>query len=276
MPEGYEAEALEWRDRRTRRVAGPDGWLTVVGLSWLEPGENTVGSASGSAVELPAAAPPQTGWLDVQDGDVHFRACPGADVRHHGKPVLDIALRDDLSRSPTVLAVGSARFFVIRRADRLAVRVKDRASAARRAFAGLEYYPIEPDWRVEATFVPYAPPPTYHVPTILGTEEEYLGPGALAFEHGGRTLRLDAFLEPGVSDLFVVFGDQTNGTETYGAGRFLYAPQPDERGIVALDFNKAYNPPCVFTPHATCPIPLPQNRLPIRVEAGERRYRSEV
>jgi uncharacterized protein (DUF1684 family) len=174
-----------------------------------------------------------------------------------------------------VLQIGSVRFHVLWREGRLALRVKDSNSPARQAFTEIERFPVDLRWRLEARFEPYEPERSVPVPTVLGYDEVYRVPGALAFDVDGGTHRLEAFLEQGSTDLFIVFGDRTNGTETYGGGRFVYTPPPRD-GAVVLDFNRAYNPPCVFTPHATCALPLPENRLSIRVEAGERRYEGPV
>lgn len=154
------------------------------------------------------------------------------------------------------------------------MRVYDTESEARRTFRGIESYPIDPGWRLEATFEPYEPGRVTVIPTVMeGVEERYPTPGALAFEVvGGGVHRLDTFVEQGSRDLFIIFGDRTNGRETYGGGRFVYARRPGKGGTTVIDFNKAYNPPCVFSAFTTCALPLPQNRLPIRVEAGEKRY----
>jgi uncharacterized protein (DUF1684 family) len=198
-----------------------------------------------------------------------------AGVTHEGRPVTDLDLHDDSGGSPTVLRLESLSFFLIRRAGRLAVRIRDEESPARTTFTGIASFPIDERWRFQARFEPYDPPRTAEVPTIVELVESYLVPGALAFDHGGQTHRIEAFLEEGETDLFLVFGDLTNRGETYGGGRYMYVPPPDERGLVVVDFNKAYNPPCVFTPFATCALPLAQNRLPIRVEAGEKLYRAQ-
>jgi uncharacterized protein (DUF1684 family) len=207
-------------------------------------------------------------------GRATFVAAPGSPVVHAGGPVTKpLELRDDLEGQPTVLEVGSLRLHVIRRyEDHVAVRVRDLESPARKAFPGIEHYPVDGRWRFEAWFEPYEPPRVSRVQTVLDMEEMYSTPGALAFDHGGATYRLDAFLEPGETDLFIVFADLTNGRDTYGGGRYLYTKPADARGMVDLDFNRAYNPPCVFTVHATCALPLSRNRLPFRVEAGEKRY----
>ena len=276
-PSSHTEEVERWRAGRMARLTGPDGWLTVVGLHWLEPGATSVGSHPRSALRLPAdRAPERLGTIDVEDGQVWFEPDPEAPVDHDGHRVTSrLRLRDDLEGggAPTVLAVGSLRLHVIRRfEDRLGVRVRDLESPSRRRFIGIEHYPVDERWRLEARFEPYDPPRVSRAPTVLDREEAYPTPGALAFDHDGRTHRLDAFLEPGETDLFIVFADATSGTETYGGGRYLYTKQPDDRGSVELDFNRAYNPPCVFTAHATCALPLPQNRLPFKVEAGEKRY----
>ena len=151
---------------------------------------------------------------------------------------------------------------LIRRGDKIGVRVKDSQSQARRSFHGLDYFPIDPSWRIEARFEPYDPPRSISVPNVLGQDNAEKSPGALVFEHGGKTYRLDPVLERGETDYFVIFGDRTNGTDTYGAGRFLYVHPPVD-GKTIIDFNKAYNPPCVFTEYATCPLPPPQNKLPV-------------
>ncbi len=268
----YRAEIEAWRARRLERLTAEDGWLSVVGLSWLEPGENSVGSASGSAVLLPEGrTPAAVGTITLANRQASFRARPGAEVRVDGKPSPAATLASDADGHPTVLSIGPVRFYVIERVGRFAVRVKDSASEARRDFQGLSYFRIDPSWRVEARFEPYDPPRSIAVPNVLGHVDSEPSPGALVFEHGGKTYRLDPVLERGETDYFVIFGDRTNGTETYGAGRFLYV-SPPVGGRTFIDFNKAYNPPCVFTDYATCPLPPPQNKLPIRIEAGEKEY----
>jgi uncharacterized protein len=267
----HEEEILRWREHRVGRLTGPDGWLTVVGLAWLEEGDNSVGSAPGNPVLLPRG-PAVVGTITVRGGRAVATFDAEARVTHDGSPVTTLKLQDDSGGHPTILRLSSLTFYVIRRDDRLAVRIKDAESPARKAFSGIDYFPIDPRWRFQARFEPYDQPRTSRVPTILGMEETYQVPGTLAFEHEGVTHRVDAFLEEGETDLFLIFADLTNGSETYGGGRYMYTRPPDHDGIVVVDFNKAYNPPCVFTPFATCALPPPRNELPIRVEAGEKLY----
>jgi uncharacterized protein (DUF1684 family) len=214
------------------------------------------------------------GSLDLSKGTVTLRAEPDSGLTSEGRPVTTLALRSDAEGAPTVVRSGRISFFVIKRGERLGVRVKDSANPTLRDFHGIDSYTIDPRWRFEARWEPYRPPKTISVPNILGSIDEEKSPGAVVFEVGGRPYRLDAVQEAGSDDLFLIFGDQTNGEETYGGGRFLYASPPDKEGRVVVDFNKAYNPPCVFTPYATCPLPPRQNRLALRVEAGEKKYGS--
>ena len=269
----HRAEVERWRAQRNERLRRDDGWLTLVGLSWLEPGENRFGSGPDNRVPLPEGkAPAHLGSFDLKGGEVRVRIAPGSDVTHDGKPVSEMVLQPDTSGSPTILQHGSLRFHVIKRGERFGIRVKDSQAKALREFAGMENFPIDPAWRVIARFEPYTPPREITVPNVTGEPTREIVPGALVFEKGGKTFRLEPVAEEGSEELFIIFGDQTNGFETYGAGRFLYAPQPDSAGRVPLDFNIAYNPPCVFTPYATCPLPPPQNKLALRVEAGEKSY----
>lgn len=272
--DAYLAEVDRWRAARIRRLTDPEGWLSLVGLAWLEEGENPVGSGPSSRVVLPAPwVPARLGAIVVRDGAASIRVdVSSPDVTRDGEAVTTLDLVDDRDGDPTVLRVGTIAFHVIERDGHLAVRIKDGESPAREAFAGIEHYPVDPAWRLEGRFEPYDPPRRIVVPDALGRDAHETLPGAVAFDIGGTTHRIDVFDEAGTDDLFLVFGDLTNRTETFGAGRYLYTPPPGPDGAVVIDFNRAYNPPCVFTPYATCSLPPPQNRLPIRIEAGEKRY----
>jgi uncharacterized protein (DUF1684 family) len=270
--DAHRAEIEAWRLARLERLSRPDGWLTLAGLFWLEEGPNPFGSDPANRVVLPAGMPPCMGELVLEGGTVRARLEPGVELTARGKPAAAIALRSDADGEPTVLEYEPISFYVIKRRDRFAVRVKNSANPALLTFTGIDSFPIEPAWRFEARFEPYDPPKEVLVPNVIGGADREKCPGAIVFELGGQIYRLEPVRETGTEDLFVIFGDRTNGSETYGGGRFLYARPPDQDGRVILDFNKAYNPPCVFTPYATCPLPPPGNRLPLRVEAGERAY----
>lgn len=264
-------ELAEWKQWRDGRLRQPDSWLTLVGLAWLQPGDNPVGSDAASRVVLPKSAPARLGVLRLDGERVTFTAAPGAPVTVDGKPVRTIEMKSDATGAATILHAGSVQFYVIRRSDRLAVRVKDSAAEALAKFKGLEYYSADLAWRVEARFEPSNPVGEVEVPNALGFTEKIAAPGHVVFTLGGVEHRLLALDDTGDGRLFLVFGDQTNGRETYGGGRFLYT-DPPANGKVTIDFNRAYNPPCVFSPYATCPLPPPGNRMPIAVTAGEKKY----
>jgi uncharacterized protein (DUF1684 family) len=272
-PLEYPAEIERWRRRRAERLTAEDGWLSLTGLFWLSEGENPVGADPSSAITLPAEhGPPRAGAIRLESGRAFFEPAAGEGVRIDGAPAgVPRILRSDLEPEPTTVEIGPIRLQLLERGGRLAVRVRDRENPARRTLRPIPFFPVSAEWRVEARFEPATPPRRIPLPSVVGTVELETCPGALVFSAAGRELRVDPVLERGETDWWIVFGDETNGTETYRGGRFVYAPPP-VGGRTILDFNKAYNPPCVFTPYSTCPLPPPQNRLPIRVEAGERAY----
>lgn len=271
--DAHQREIDGWHAQRVARLTAPDGWLALAGLFWLHEGENRVGSAQGNDLVFPAGAPAHLGVLVRRGRVVELRPAAGAGLTDaKGHPLGVIELASDKNGEATKVRAGSLVFFVIERSGRVGVRLRDEDSPARKTFAGIERYPVSPVWRIEARLEPYVPRRELPVTTVIGTVEPSPSPGALVFAIGGVTYRLDAVDEAGTDDLFVIFGDKTNGRETYGAGRFVYAPRPGPDGKTVLDFNKAYNPPCAFTPFATCPLPPPQNRLPVRVEAGEKSW----
>jgi len=267
----HRQEIRAWQERRAQGLRNQDSWLTLVGLFWLRAGENSFGSGAGSALRLEHdQLPARAGSFWREENRVRFEAAPKVRVLHDGAPVQSIALEPDSSAAPTELELGSLSFHVIERAGEYGVRVKDRRSAALQSFQGLSYFPIDDAWRVTARFEPYDPVKKVPILNVTGQRQELDSPGALVFEIAGQSYRLDPLGgEDGV--LFIMFADGTSGKETYGAGRYLYVPVA-ENGTTVVDFNKAQNPPCAFTRFATCPLPPPQNRLPIRVTAGEKSY----
>jgi len=267
----HEAEVLAYRQAREERLRQPQGWLTLVGLHWLREGPNTFGSDPGNRVVFPEGkAPASAGAFHVGNGQVRVEAEPGAAITHDGRPVANLALQSDAAGEPTILEMGSLQFYLIDRTGQLGIRVRDTESEVLASFEGLDYYPIHPAWRITARFEPYDTPRSVKVPNIIGTVFDEPSSGALVLDLEGRTFRLDAL--PNGANHLLVFGDTTNGSETYGGGRFLELELPQEAGPVVLDFNKTYNPPCVFTPYATCPLPPANHRLPVAIRAGERGY----
>jgi hypothetical protein len=267
----YESEIDAFRQAREERLRTPDGWLTLVGLHWLREGRNPFGSDPENRVILPEGkAPKLAGAFVVEGGRVRLEVVPGVPVTHEDRPVTSLEVQNDTQGDATILALGSLQFYLIERSGRLGIRVKDSESEALRKFTGLDYYPIDASWRIEARYDPYDGPRTLEVPNFVGPPTQETSPGALVFDLEGATYRMDAI--PDDPSYLLVFADSTNGSETYGGGRFLRVELPAEAGLVALDFNKAYNPPCVFTPYATCPLPPPQNKVAAAVRAGEKRY----
>jgi uncharacterized protein (DUF1684 family) len=268
----------QWRAARVADLTGERGWLTLVGLFWLDQGENTFGRAPSNRIVLEHPALPDVAGTFVLDTKgVHFIAHPGSGITHDGQPVSTLDLASDTQESPTELASGSLRFFIIERSGKLGVRVRDMDSPRRRNFAPIDYYPINASWVFEARFDPYTPHHHIRIVNILGLEEDMDSPGAIVFTKDGHEWRLDAVLEePTDQTLFVMFADGTNGEGSYGGGRFMRVPFPTSNpggGETShVDFNKAYNPPCAFNDFATCPLPPYQNHVALNVEAGEKSY----
>jgi uncharacterized protein len=259
----YARQIADFRAERERSIAGPDGWATLVGLDWLKPGLNRVGSDPESEVPLPPSVPARVGTIILSRGRADFRPAPGVKIP-----------AQEMKEDATVLTVGTVKFFLIRREEKFGIRVKDSEAPTRKEFTHLSWYPVDPSWRIEAKFTPWDKARTLKFDTVIdGLQEEDTSPGFVAFVKDGREYKLDAVTDEG--ELFLIFRDQTSGKSTYAAARFLYAELPKNlkiSSLVTLDFNKAMNPPCVFTPYATCPLPPPQNRLPLAVTAGELMY----
>ena len=273
-PAEHRASVDRWRADRDARLRDPDGWLTLVGLYWLEPGEYRLGSAPESEIQLRGdGVPGSAGTLQIEAAGVRLVSATPELLADDG-PAGERELRSDADGAPTILALGDLRFHLIRRGDRLALRVRDHRAPALSAFAGMRHFPVDPGWRLPAAFTPAPSGTTVTVPDITGRVGDDPTPGWVSFARAGATWRITAL--PGDDDgsLFLVFGDATNGQETYGGGRFLYTDPPAPDGSLTLDFNLAYNPPCVFSPFATCPLPPAENRLALRITAGELAYRA--
>jgi len=271
-PAAWRKQVESWRQERVAGLKKENGWLTLVGLYWLKPGENRFGSDPGNPVILPRGkSPALAGTLVLAGPTVRLTAQPGVPLAVDGKPATPgMVLRTDADPKPSVVELGSLNFYVIKRGDKLGVRIKDKQSPLLASFKGLDNFPLRPEWRVVARFEPYKDK-KIAIANIVGQVSDNKSPGAVVFDWQGKTYRIDALEGGPDGSLFLVFGDRTNGKETYGAGRFLDADPPKD-GKVVVDFNTAYNPPCAFTAFATCPLPPAQNKLALKVEAGEKKF----
>lgn len=270
----YEQEIAAWQKKRDAELRSPDGWLTLAGLFWLEPGQNSFGGDASNDIQFPDLSTPHLGDFIVSAEQVEVVISPGVQVTHQGTVISQMVMTGVMTGAEMdgpALAYGSLRWFVMRRDGRWAVRLRDRAHPALAAFHGVEYFPIDPGCRVSAQLVAHPTPVTIPVPTVLGSVNQTPSPGILHFSLNGTEQRLVALGQPD-KPLFLIFADATSGRETYGSGRFLTVAAPDADGQTVIDFNRAYNPPCAFTPFATCPLPPAGNRLAIPISAGEKKY----
>jgi uncharacterized protein (DUF1684 family) len=266
-PSVYETSIARWHGERLERLRAEDGWLSLVGLHWLEEGDNGVGRGDGRAVAYGGFPHEDVGVIALRDGVLTFTPAAGVDAATQ-------VLASDADGAPTVLEIGSCRMHVIRRGDRFAVRLKDLDAPLRRSFRGIERYPVDEGWRIEARYEAPAPDSRVAVDSIIGVVSEQDLAGWAAFERDGVACRM-VLLDGGEPDrYFVVFGDETNAVETHGAGRFVEAVRRGD-DLVEIDFNRAYNPPCAFTDYATCPLPVDANILPFAVRAGERAWKPQ-
>jgi len=266
----YIAEIDQWHQKRIERLKDENSWLTLVGLYWIKEGENTFGSDRNNDIVFPQNAPQRIGKVILKDSVITLEVDAGVNVTVEGKSIKEIKLAHDLTGNPTILNLGSLRWYIIKRGDRYGIRLRDINVPLRNEFNGIERFPVNEDWKITASFEAYDPPKVTYLPTQIGTVDEEPSPGAVVFERAGKTYRIDA-VDAG-ERLWLIFADETSGRETYGAGRYLYIDKPDSTGKTVVDFNMAYNPPCVFTRFATCSFPPKQNFLKLEITAGEKMW----
>jgi len=269
----YDAEITNWHNKRIENLKRENGWLNLAGLYWLKPGENKFGSDTSNDIIFPKEAPAKIGIIILKDSTAHLIVNNNVDVTVAGKKVNNLVLDNDMTGDPTIMASGSLKWFIIRRGDKFGIRLRDLNASLSKNFPGIEIFDIDKSWRVTATFNKFAHPEIIKVPSIIGTVDQDTIYGNLSFDKDGKTYSLVPVVEG--DSYFIIFADETNGEETYGAGRFLYTTLPDSAGKVVLDFNKAYNPPCAFTKYATCPLPPKENYLHLKVTAGEKKFNHE-
>ena len=275
-------EELAWRTQHATDLQKPDGWLSLVGLEWLEPGQTSIGSAQDNKIHVPSTAPAHIGVLQLENNAVTLlppqEGFPSG-LQIDGAPAKQLSLRADQDKDKfnSHVTIGTINFYVIKRADKFALRIKDAKSPSLLEFHGLKWFELNPEYRVTATWTPYVPAKSVSLLTLVGTEYSEPVPGFAEFTLQGKTFRLEPVLEdPDNPKLFFILRDTTSTETTYPACRFLYTTFPnhgvDRPGELLLDFNHLENPPCAYTPYATCPLPPAGNRLPIALPVGEQRY----
>jgi uncharacterized protein (DUF1684 family) len=267
----YEASIRQFQHEHEAALTTDTGWLTVAGLFFLSQPQTTFGSDPLSDIVLPESAPAHAGTFELRNKKVSVKAAPGVTFLLGDKPVTSAELTSDALGPPDRIGLGDLQLWVHMSGDRLSIRLRDKNSPLRKDFTGTKWFPINKAYRVEATYEPYDKPKTIQVPNVLGDVDNMPAPGLVSFTLNGQPMKMQAITEAGDPDFWFIFRDLTSGKESYPAARFLYMPAP-VNGKMMLDFNKAENPPCAYNPYTTCPLPPEQNRLRVRVEAGERAY----
>jgi len=281
-PATWRTELATWRSEHAVELQKPDGWLALAGLEWLEPGDTSFGSASDNKIHVPAGGADHLGILHLDGTRVTLAPPAGGfppGLLIDGKPAQPQELHTELGndkRNPR-MTIGALNVYVVQRGDRFALRIKDAKSAALVNFKGLKWYPLNSSYRVTAHWTPYAPAKTITLDRLVGASYQLPVPGAAEFTLRGKRYQIEPVLEdPSVAKLFFILRDTTSKATTYEACRFLYTGFPsnglDKAGELVLDFNQLENPPCAYTPYATCPLPPPGNRLAIPLPVGELRY----
>jgi uncharacterized protein (DUF1684 family) len=278
----WKKDLSDWRAQHTAELQKPDGWLALTGLEWFEPGDTSMGSAADNKLRLPAVGPAHVGVLHLEGTTVSLRPPTGGFPEGFlidGKPAQaqELHTSSDNDKGNPRMTVGSLNFYVVKRGERFALRIKDAKSAALVGFHGLKWYPPNAHYLVTAKWIPYNPPKTITLATMIGTAYNQPVPGEAEFQLDGKTYRLEPVTEDNPpTKLFFILKDTTSASTTYGACRFLYTPLPpnglDKPGELVLDFNHLENPPCAYTPFATCPLPPAGNRLKVPLPVGELRY----
>lgn len=274
----FNAAQQAWREQRKADLTKPDGWTSLIGLHWIDPGSHYIGSDADNGIRL-ASGPAHLGLLTLKGDTLRFAGESKVAITLDGQPHKGAAtLRSDADPAgPTVIGFdeGKGIATVIKRGQRYALRVKHADAPTRVGFAGLDYWPADRAWQIPARFIAHPAGKTLDVVNIIGTTDAIANPGVVEFQRDDKTFRLEA-LDEGDGKLFLILADRTSGQGSYGAGRYLYANMPDAQGQVLLDFNQAYNPPCAFTSFATCPLPPLQNRLDLQITAGEKAYAKKL
>jgi uncharacterized protein (DUF1684 family) len=278
----WRADLAAWRTQHAVDLQKPDGWLALAGLEWLDQGDNSFGSAADNKIHLPPGGPDHLGILHLSGTTVMLAPPrggfpPGFLVA--GKPAQAGELHTDADhdKNNPRMTIAALNVYVVHRGERFALRIKDAKSPTLVGFRGLKWYEPDAAYRVTAHWTPYVPPKSATLTTLIGTSYAQPVPGAAEFTLAGKQYQLEPVLEdPAVAKLFFILRDATSATTTYEACRFLYTGFPtnglDKTGELVLELNRLENPPCAYTPYATCPLPPQQNRLKIPLPVGELRY----
>jgi uncharacterized protein (DUF1684 family) len=275
----YTEEIKQWQTNRSKQISREDGWLSLAGLFWLEEGINSIGSDPTNVVVLPKGSTPQkAGTITLKNGKLSLISTNPATFKYKDSLITKMNLISDEAgkTKPTILTAGSTSFFAIKRGDKFGIRIKDKNNPALKNFKSLDFYSPNPEWRINGVYKLYTEPKVMEIASVIGTVETDTFRGTLNFQINEKKCNLDVTSDPVTKELYLMFTDETTGKETYGNGRQLSISKPDENGNVIIDFNKAINWPCAYTPYATCPIPPKQNHIPVRIEAGEKKYPASV
>ena len=265
----WQEDVEAWRSARVASLTKPHGWLSLIGMEWLKNGENTIGSAEDNSIVLPHG-PKYIGSFKLSDEKIEFTPVKGVQINVDDKAIEStIPVYMDSSDDTTVFTIDSFLFYVIER-GKPALRIKDSASQDIKNFKGIEYFPLDENFLVEAEFIPYEPVKEIEIINVLGLLSKETALGKLSFDIKGQNYKLDVM--DADDEFYIIFADKTSGRTTYGPGRFLYVNKPTANNMTTINFHKAYNPPCAFSDYSTCPLPPPQNRIPVFIEAGEKKY----
>lgn len=266
--EAYRNEVEAWRGQRLASLKSPDGWPSLAGLFKLREGENTFGAAADNDLIFPAAAPAHMGAIYLQKDSIYMQIAESVLIRIKDSLIQEASLS---AEQPVLFEHAALNWHLIERGGQYFIRLRDTLHPARLELTAIPHFPVDPKWRVEAAFIPFDPPQTIPVRNVLDMDIDSECEGKLQFEMEGKTHEIWV-LDGGPEEYFLIIADLTTGEETYGGGRYMYVDKPGPDGKTIIDFNKAYNPPCVFTQYATCLLPPAQNRLDLAIRAGEKMY----
>ncbi|TYP95134.1 hypothetical protein LX73_0429 [Fodinibius salinus] len=272
----YQQEIRKWHQQRASSLTEEDSWLTLAGLYTLPDGTHTFGADSSNDIIFPAKAAAQIGTITKKDSSFGVQIKQGITVMHDTSRISSMQLQTDLKDEPTTLRHNDLLWYIIERRGTYYLRLKDTDHPNLTSFSGIKHFPVTKRWRKKAQFIPFDKPKVISIPDVMGEVYQDSLYGMLEFNINGQDYSISPLGHPeNDEEFFIIFGDQTNGESTYSGGRYMYVSTPDENNITHIDFNKAYNPPCVFTNFATCPLPPTQNRLDVKITAGEKMYNNK-